>query len=72
MCFYANAFVAGKTKESIVLPDGFIVTVEGEINTAFSNSFNTKFESPALLVYLATYSSTVNLLVCPVKLAESS
>jgi hypothetical protein len=67
--------VAGKTKELIVLPygpDGLIVTVEGEINTAFSNSFNTKLERPALLVYLTTYSSTVNLLVCPVKLAEFS
>ncbi|TFH04513.1 MAG: hypothetical protein E4H14_14570 [Candidatus Thorarchaeota archaeon] len=45
MCFYANAFVAGKTKESIVLPDGpdgLLVTIEGEINTAFSNAFKSK------------------------------
>ena len=52
LCFYVNAFVAGKTKESIVLPDspdGLKVTVEGKINTIFSNAF--KIRNGVFLVF---------------------
>ena len=42
MCFYVNVFVAGKDRDSLVLPsspDGLQATLEGEFNPSFSMKF---------------------------------
>ncbi|MHA2234200.1 MAG: hypothetical protein ACXABH_02570 [Candidatus Thorarchaeota archaeon] len=52
MCFYANAFIAGKDQDSIVLPknpEGLQVTFDGELQPSFSQKFGDS--SGVLLVF---------------------
>ncbi len=45
MCIYANAFVAGKDKESLILPpppEGLLASDDGAINELFEETFTSK------------------------------
>jgi hypothetical protein len=60
LCIYANAFVAGKQEDSLILPEhpeGLLATLNGVKNTMFSDSFSSKKEKFSHFTMAIVYAS---------------